>query len=207
MTRTVRRLLVIGLLISPAACDKQMSDAQLPQTVSRLELDRYTGRWYEVAKIPNRFQDHCDHNAMAEYEMLQGGELRVTNSCVTRDGELDTVVGVARVTDPVSKAKLEVSFVRLLGWHLFWGDYWVLALDPDYEYAVIGTPSRRYGWVLARGPELSNADWLTIDRLLEQQGYTASDFVRSPQRARSELAQSRCSIAASMRKTIFLTSG
>ncbi len=78
------------------------------------------------------------------------GRLSVLNQYIKRSGNVDQATGVAKVVDPVSRAKLKVSFVSFLGWRPFWGDYWVIGLDDDYRWAVVGSPDRRYGWVLAR---------------------------------------------------------
>lgn len=154
-----------------------------PVTVDRVDLARYMGRWHEVALLPNFFQRRCVADTTAEYALREDGLVSVTNRCRTQSGEIDQVEGVARVVDPETNAKLEVSFVSLFGLRLFWGDYWVLGLGDDYDYALIGTPSRRYGWILARDPNPSEAqlaDWL---KALAEQGYDPKAFVRSPRPA------------------------
>ncbi len=176
-----RRAWLLSLLALLSACGGKGSDGVALQTVASLDFERYMGRWYEVAKIPNRFQSHCAHGAMADYQLLESGRLAVTNSCITAEGERDSAEGVSRIVEPQSRAKLQVSFVSLFGWPLFWGDYWVLALGPDYEYAVIGTPGRQYGWVLARDTQLSEAQWQAIHRTLQLQGYNPQQFEQSRQ--------------------------
>lgn len=86
---------------------------------------------------------------------------------------------MARIVDKESNAKLEVSFVSLFGWHLFWGDYWIIGLADDYSYAVIGTPNRKYGWVLARTPFMPEEKWLKVKRLLTDNGYHPAKFMTS----------------------------
>jgi apolipoprotein D and lipocalin family protein len=154
-----------------------------PQTVSRVDLDRYLGRWYEIARLPNRFQDHCVADVSAEYRLLQDGDLRVINRCLEEGGVLDEAWGVARVVDTGSNARLKVSFVSLFGWHLFWGDYWIIGLADDYGYAVIGTPDRDYGWVLSRTPSLSASAWAEVRQLLVTNGYDPERFVFTPKQA------------------------
>lgn len=149
------------------------------KTVDLVDLQRYSGQWLELAKIPNRFQSECERNASATYQRLESGELSVLNRCITVDGLEKRAEGVARIAEGGSRAKLEVSFVRVLGVPLFWGDYWVLALGSEYEYVVVGTPSRKFGWVLAREPHLSEAVWREIEQVLLQNGYKMDDFVRS----------------------------
>lgn len=141
-----------------------------------MDLARYCGRWYEVARIPNRFQRGCSRGTTATYTLRDDGNLEVLNRCIQVDGTADEARGVARAVDPVTNARLKVSFVRALGRWIFWGDYWVLALGADYGYAVVGTPDRRYGWVLARAPTLSPEQQVEIDRILRAQGYDPARF-------------------------------
>jgi apolipoprotein D and lipocalin family protein len=153
-----------------------------PVTVDFVDLNKYIGKWYEIAKIPNRFQKQCVKNTTAQYSFKENGDIEVVNSCVDKDGETDKATGTAKVVDKNSNAKLEVSFLRILGVHLFWGDYWIIGLDDEYSYAVIGTPNRKYGWILSRTPELSSDKLAEANKILERNGYNKNDFVDSPQR-------------------------
>ena len=155
--------------------------AEPPRPVERVDLQRYMGRWYEIAAIPNFFQRHCARDTTADYAPRDDGLVSVTNSCVRASGEADQAHGVARVAEPATNARLEVSFVSLLGFRLFWGDYWVIGLGKDYEYALIGTPTRRWGWILARDPHPSDAQIQAWMAELKAQGYDPADFVRTPQ--------------------------
>ena len=152
-----------------------------PETVAQVDLQRYAGRWYEIAKLPNAFQSGCVANTTAEYALREDGRIDVVNRCLTDDGEIDQAEGVARVVDPDSNAKLQVSFVQLFDAPVFWGDYWIIGLDEDYRYAIIGTPSRRYGWILSRTPQLA---WTTLAQIYTQlraKGYNPDDFTLTPQ--------------------------
>ncbi|MEJ2545696.1 MAG: lipocalin family protein, partial [Calditrichaceae bacterium] len=120
-----------------------------PVTVNYVDLNRYVGVWYEIAKIPNRFQKQCVSNTTATYSMNEDGTIKVINRCLQDDGSEDEAIGEARVVDTTSYAKLEVSFVSIFCVHLFWGDYWIIGLDESYQYAIVGTPSRKYGWILS----------------------------------------------------------
>jgi apolipoprotein D and lipocalin family protein len=150
-----------------------------PQTHDAVDLDRYAGTWYEIAKLPNPFQRDCAGDATADYERLADGRIRVVNRCREASGALIEAQGTARVVEPATNAKLEVSFVRLFGRHLFWGDYWILDIGEDYGYAVVGVPSRRYAWILAREPGLSPATRQRIDRVLIRAGYRPNDLVET----------------------------
>ncbi|MBN2008890.1 lipocalin family protein [candidate division KSB1 bacterium] len=152
------------------------ASAQKPQTVVHVDLTRYAGRWYEIAKIPNRFQRKCSSGTTAEYSLRDDGRIGVINRCQKADGSTTEVQGIAKIVDPDSNARLKVSFVSLLGWHLFWGDYWIIGLDDNYTYAVVGTPNRKYGWILSRTPQLSPEKMTQIQSLIRNQGYNPTDF-------------------------------
>jgi apolipoprotein D and lipocalin family protein len=150
-------------------------------TVGDIDLSRYAGRWYEVAKYPNRFQRDCVAETSATYTLREDGNVGVLNRCRTRNG-FDEASGVARRVDGRTD-RLQVSFLpAALRWlPIGWGDYWVIELAPDYRYAVIGEPSRKYLWVLARTPVLSDADRRAIEARLPMHGYDAARLVDSPQ--------------------------
>lgn len=147
--------------------------------VDEVDLDRYLGRWYEIASFPHRFQRGCVATT-ANYTRLEDGRIRVENECRqgSFDGELRRVEGVAWVADPnESSAKLEVRF--------FWplsGDYWIIELDPDYRYAVVGHPSRDYLWILARNRTLDPAVYQRLlGRVERVHGYDLDRLERTPQ--------------------------
>ncbi len=147
-----------------------------PKAVNHVDLKKYVGLWYEIAKIPNRFQKHCKRGTTAQYRLLDNGKIEVINSCIDENGEKDEAEGIAKVVDANSNAKLEVSFVSILGINLFWGDYWIIGLDNNYEYAVIGTPTRKYGWILSRTPKLSEEKLNGAFEILKSQGYNTKQF-------------------------------
>jgi apolipoprotein D and lipocalin family protein len=149
--------------------------------VDNVNLERYAGVWHEIARIPNRFQKQCVRGATAEYTLREDGRISVVNQCFKKDGSLDDAKGIAKVIDTTSNAKLKVSFVSFLGWRPFWGDYWVIGLDEDYEWAVVGTPDRKYGWILARTPALDETTMEEIFLVIEENGYKRDAFEMSPQ--------------------------
>lgn len=148
-----------------------------PPVVGHVDIARYLGTWYEIKKIPNRFQSHCAGDTTATYSMRADGRLNVINRCFTQDGAWDEADGIARIVDPATNAKLEVSFVQVFGWNLFWGDYWIVDLAPDYSHVIVGHPKRRYGWILSRTPTLD----LDLDPRLRELGYDPAAFAFSPQ--------------------------
>ncbi len=168
-------------IVATASSQPGATDSLAVTTVSHVDLSRYTGLWYEVAKIPNRFQKQCARGTTAEYALRDDGKISVINRCIKEDGSTDEANGVAKIVDDASNAKLKVSFVSFLGWRPFWGDYWVIGLDADYRWAIIGTPDRKYGWVLARTPSLDMNTMDAIFAIIERNGYPRSVFVMSPQ--------------------------
>jgi len=156
-------------------------NAQEMQTVKNVDLTKYAGLWYEIAKIPNRFQKQCVKGTTAQYKLKTNGEIEVINSCLTEEGEKDVAEGVARIVDTKTNSKLEVSFVSIFGIRLFWGDYWIIGLGDDYEYAVVGTPSRKYGWILSRTPQLNKDKLDKAYQTLKNAGYDINKFELSLQ--------------------------
>jgi len=152
------------------------SGAPLLRTVEHVDIERYVGRWYEISRIPNWFQAGCARSTTATYTLGADGRIEVVNRCRRADGSENEARGIARVVDPTTNARLEVSFVRFLGKSFFWGDYWVIGLGPDYEYALVGTPDRKFGWVLARTPTLGPDVLVTINAALREQGYDPERF-------------------------------
>jgi apolipoprotein D and lipocalin family protein len=162
--------------------------------VRGIDLDRYAGTWREIASIPQFFQRKCASGTTAVYENLPNGMVSVDNSCATKAGERIAAQGRARVTDPKSPARLEVTFLRFLGEWRFWfgADYWVIGLDPGYRWAVVGHPARTYAWVLSRGPRLSPPDLAAVLEVLRAQGYDACDLLITPQEGGWQERQPLC---------------
>lgn len=169
----------VGLGLFLAAASR--AEPAPPTTVASVDLQRYVGRWYEIAKIPNRFQKQCVRGTMAEYTLRADRTLEVRNSCVREDGSIQEANGIAKVVDRDSNSKLKVSFVRFLGLRLFWGDYWIIGLGADYEYAIVGSPDRKYGWILCRSPGMSGEVLDAAFATLRAQGYDPALFDISAQ--------------------------
>jgi apolipoprotein D and lipocalin family protein len=142
-------------------------------TVPSVDLERYMGRWYEVARFPNRFQKDCSGPATADYALQPGGRVQVTNRCPQADGKTDEAIGEARRVGDAGSPKLEVRFAPAwLSWlPMVWGNYWVIDLDPAYTLAVVSEPKREYLWVLARQPQVDAATWDALMGRLRAQGF------------------------------------
>jgi apolipoprotein D and lipocalin family protein len=179
--RRLRQIMLLCLTHLVLAGVVSAGERQPLETVSQVELNRYVGTWHEIARLPNWFQDQCAGNVTAEYEQMDDGNIRVVNRCLDEKGMMDEAQGVARVVDKSTNAKLEVSFVSLFGWHLFWGDYWILDLGDDYAHVVVGTPSRKYAWILARSTTLTPATWDRVQKILLGAGYDPTELVMTRQ--------------------------
>jgi apolipoprotein D and lipocalin family protein len=145
--------------------------------VPRVDLQRYLGTWYEIATIPQRFQKGCV-GVTAEYSLRPNGDVQVVNTCIkeTLDGEVRTARGKARVVDKTTNAKLKVSFF----WP-FWGAYWIIGLDADYQWAIVGHPSRKYLWILSRTPQIDDALYGALLQLIADKGYDLARIMKTLQ--------------------------
>ncbi|KUG08642.1 lipocalin family protein [Solirubrum puertoriconensis] len=146
-------------------------------TVSHVDLHRYAGLWYEIARLPQRFERRCT-NVTAEYRPLPDGRIEVTNTCHKNSvyGPTEVAHGVARVADSETNAKLKVQFQ----WP-FEGDYWILTLDPEYQFALVGTPNRKALWVLARKPHLSLPTLHNLVEIARQKGFPVEKLIYTEQ--------------------------
>ncbi len=147
--------------------------------VPRVEIERYLGTWYEIARYPNRFQNECV-SVTADYSLRDDGKIRVVNACRkgAPDGPIKRIEGKAWVVDRETNAKLRVQFF----WP-FWGAYWIIDLGEDYKYAVVGHPKRKYLWILSRTPDMSPELYQTIVERLVKKGYDPARLEKTPQPA------------------------
>jgi apolipoprotein D and lipocalin family protein len=164
--------LLVGLLVAVAGTQRTEPVGPV-RTVSAVDLDRYVGRWFEIARYPNRFQRRCASDVQATYARRADGRIDVVNQCRIADGSTIDAQGVARVVDGRTSAKLKVRFApAALSWlPLVWGDYWILGLADDYSWAVVGSPDREYLWVLARTPDLDAARRTRVLAVVRANGF------------------------------------
>ena len=146
---------------------------QAVKTIASLDVPRYLGAWYEIAKFPNWFQKKCVSNTKAVYTAKPDGNLRVLNSCKTASGETSEAEGLARQIGAKDSPKLEVRFAPewLSFLPLVWGDYWVIDLDSQYQVAAVSDPKREYLWVLSRTPQLDPKVYADLLQRLKQQQF------------------------------------
>jgi apolipoprotein D and lipocalin family protein len=155
------------------------------RTVEKVDLDRYLGDWFEIARYPNRFQEKCAGDVRASYSKRSDGRVDVINRCRAADGSLTKARGVARVVDSRTSAKLKVRFAPgWLSWLPFvWGDYWILALEDDYSWAVVGSPDRDYLWILARTAQLDDGQYASALAAARTDGFDTERLMKTNQTA------------------------
>lgn len=173
MARAERWLAALLLLTAVSLS----SAAQAPlATIDALQLSRYEGRWFEIAKYPNVFQRKCVADTTAYYASAPSGTVRVTNRCRVADGSMIEAVGEARVVGAEGSPTLKVRFAPAwLGWiPLVWGDYWVIDLDAAYTLSAVSEPERDYLWILARTPQVPESALKPLLARLEAKGFDLS---------------------------------
>lgn len=172
-------VMLLPLLLT--ACTTQKGNTMKPlETVHYVDLSSYAGQWYEIARYPNSFQKGCV-GSRATYTLRDDGRLTVVNECYDKSltGRLRSVKGKAWTVDKGTNAWLKVSF--------FWpfaGDYWIIDLGREYEYAVIGHPERKYLWILSRSPKMAEEVYHSILMRLQRQDYDTTKLIRTEQEIR-----------------------
>ena len=143
------------------------------KTVAAVDVPRYMGTWHEVAKYPNWFQKKCASSTQATYSLQADGRVQVLNRCKTDKGEWSEALGAARQIGGPTSAQLKVRFAP--AWLSFipmvWGDYWIIDLDPDYQWVMVSEPKREYLWILSRTPQLPAATYQALLAKLDKLGF------------------------------------
>jgi len=147
-------------------------------TVSQVDLERYAGRWYEISRLPMWFERKCTGNITATYALREDQRMDVVNRCATSEGFI-SAKGIAEIPSPAHPGQLRVRFAPdWLAWFpIVWGDYWIMALDPEYRWVMVGSPNRSYLWILSRTPAL---DEQTVNALKQQAsalGFQVDDMI------------------------------
>ncbi|ALF60462.1 lipocalin family protein [Psychrobacter urativorans] len=165
------------LAVEPSSIIHNQS-ATVPTAVDSVDLDQYAGTWYEIGRLPMYFQRNCARDVTATYTgKADGSGIDVLNQCRKEDGSMMSANGLAKAVDS-SGSKLKVTF--LPSW-IRWlpvgkADYWVLARDADYKTALVGMPNRKYLWLLARSPNISQQTYAKYRQIAQQQGYDLKEF-------------------------------
>jgi apolipoprotein D and lipocalin family protein len=142
------------------------------EVVPHVELEKYLGKWFEIAHLPARFQEGCT-DTTATYTLSKDGNISVLNEC-RRNGKVKLANGKAKVVDKNSGAKLKVTFF----WP-FYGDYWIIDLGKDYDYAVVGTPNRKYLWILSRTPQMADKLFSQLLESAKSKGFDVSKLIKT----------------------------
>lgn len=170
-SRNTSLINLFGLCLALSAAGLQAQTAPTPAsapapltTIAALDVPRYMGRWYEIAKFPNWFQRKCVADTSANYQLLADGRVEVLNQCRQKNGEMQQVLGAARQIGPATSPKLQVRFAPawLSVLPFVWGNYWVIDLDERYELVAISEPKREYLWVLSRSPQVEPARYQAL---------------------------------------------
>jgi apolipoprotein D and lipocalin family protein len=142
------------------------------EVVPHIELEKYLGKWYEIAHLPARFQEGCTDTS-ATYALSEDGSISVLNECI-KNGKMKLAKGKAKVVDKHSGAKLKVTFF----WP-FYGDYWIIDLGKDYDYAVVGTPNRKYLWILSRTPRMDDKLFSQLVESVKSKGFDVNNLIKT----------------------------
>ncbi len=179
----MRSLLAIIMIMTAAIAAAAQSGPGKLQAVPSVDLNKYAGKWYEIAKYPNKFQKKCVGNTSATYTRKENGRIEVLNQCLMKDGMMNTAKGEAKIADKATNSKLKVRFApgALSFLPFVWANYWVIDLEKDYQYAVIGEPGRDYFWILSRQPEMDDKTFQAILRRAETMGFDPAKVERTPQ--------------------------
>ena len=169
--------------VQPTAPVTPMTSVAPFAPIPTLDVPRYMGTWFEIAKFPNRFQRKCVRNTSAEYALQGDGSVQVVNRCRTAQGDTIEAIGQARQLGAATSPKLEVRFAP--AWLSFlpmvWGDYWVIDLDARYQLVAVSEPRREYLWVLSRAPQVDAQTYQALLGRLTQQGFDIGRLERTRQ--------------------------
>ena len=179
-------LCLVALVLQPGQrAFAQEAGAAPLQTIAALDVPRYMGTWYEIAKYPNWFQKKCVSDTSAEYRAQADGRVEVINRCREANGDISEAVGMASQVGGADSPRLEVRFAP--AWLSFlpfvWGDYWVIDLDPDYQLAAVSEPGRDYLWVLSRTREVDVKAYDALLKRLAEHGFDLGKLERTRQEA------------------------
>jgi apolipoprotein D and lipocalin family protein len=179
-----RPFAVAALFAAATACSAAAQQPQPLKLVDKVDLSRYAGTWFEVARTPNEFQNDCAGDVTATYTPQPDGDITVVNKCRKADGTWNEAEGAARrADDKTNNAALEVRFAPAILSFLpnVWGDYRIIGLDRDYRWAVVGEPKREYLWILSRTPKMSAADYDRAVSIAKANGFDVSKLNKTAQ--------------------------
>ena len=175
MSKTKYLIAGLGLVGGGLAYINARSKNNRPlKTVDKVDLKRYAGKWYEIAAIPHSFEKGCAC-ATAEYTLNPEGYLEVVNTCL-KEGREKVATAKAYPVEGSNNSKLEVEF--------FWplkGKYWIIDLDEDYQYALVGHPNRNYLWILSRYQDMDEDIYVDLLQVARREGFDISRLRKTEQ--------------------------
>ncbi|GGF92792.1 hypothetical protein GCM10007304_03260 [Rhodococcoides trifolii] len=201
LRRSLTRAVIAGALMAGAVFGAVAPAGAAPlfeplAPIQKLDVDRYTGDWWQLAAVPQPFNLNCAKDTKANYQLIDPNNVRVQNTCTTWSGGQNLIVGNARVNDPVTTAQLHVSFPGVPTQENPDGptNYIVTYIADDYSWALVGDPFRTSGFVLSRSPQATPDQWREIRRVVEQRGYNACLVITSPTTAGSPDIRPLCTV-------------
>lgn len=172
------RTVSVALLILAAAASRAAAQAPL-RVVEQVDYARYAGTWFEIARLPFKYQEKCSSDVTATYEPRPDGRITVTNRCREAGGQMREAEGVARRVEgrppSVLKVRFAPAFLSFLP--MVWGDYQVIALGAEYDHVMVGTPDRKYLWILARTPRVDEALYRSLVEQARSQGFDVTALI------------------------------
>lgn len=178
----LKKLTLLSVILGAGGWATAHAQKPMP-TIAQVDLGKYLGVWYEIARKPMYFQNQCAKNVQAVYTLNVNGNVSVENSCVNQDGHIEQAQGEAYVVNAPHNSKLRVSFLpESLRWlPVGRGDYWILKLDANYQTVLVGEPKRKYMWVLSREPHLSDEVLQEYLKYAQSLGYRTNDLIYTVQ--------------------------
>jgi len=162
-------LAAFGLLGAPQA-------APPPRAVDAIDPARYAGKWYEIARLPTPLQRRCVGDATVEYTAAPDNALHINNRCRAKDGSIASMSGLAVAAKDATGAQYQADFLQPAA------QYWIIGLDGDYRWAVVGGPDRKTLWILARTPQMPADQLQQALEAARAQGYPLDELLYTPQR-------------------------
>lgn len=172
-------VLAAALAVSAPARTEVESQEPL-RAVPALDVSRYTGTWHELARLPVEHEQDCVRAITATYTLRPDGRLDLRNECTRADGERETVTGVARPGDGPGKFEVRFAPAWLAPLPFVWDDYWVIAIDDEYRWAIVGEPDREFLWILSREPTVDERTLEDLKGRARMLGYDLEQLIVNP---------------------------
>jgi apolipoprotein D and lipocalin family protein len=180
--RLLGALLIATAVVTAPSPSRAQTRRPVPRAVDHVDLKRYAGRWYEIARLPNAREKHCVGDVTLHYLMRDDGHVEVVTRCQTADGKMRETRGVGRTRGGASSGRLEVRYAPAFFSFIpsVWKDHWILGLGPDYTWTVVGMPSHEHLWILSRLPEMSRSSYQQALEVADGNGFDIRQVVKTP---------------------------